>query len=164
MIVEGKNIERVGQAVVFHVKVIALVAAVVGAASGWIGALALETVDEAARVSAFFHLALFLILPIALATSFRFQAQRGGNADWSDDVLVLIGGFSGILGALVGNLLFFLIAAYIPFVFGGMDWPAMRAALLAHIGWTQMVLLIVASSIVAVPLARMSMPMDKREL
>jgi hypothetical protein len=51
--------------------------------------------------------------------------------------------FTAALGGIAGNLMFFLLAIYIPVTFGNMEWLLLQQELSLGISWLQMGALVI---------------------
>lgn len=139
------DIKRWGQVIGQQVRIPIGLAVIVGAATGWLGVLALDDLQQIAALNARVHWSLYVILPLALLATLR---------EPHDDVPLPYEPAVGLFGSLIGNLLYFLITLYIPFVFGGRDFAALRDLQLAALTWAQMGGLVVVTTVAAIAVGR----------
>ena len=144
-----------GHVVLRRVQFVGLVAALIGATPGWIGALFLNSEQATVALAAKFHLALFALLPVALYVTSKFDFPMTRQPARLSLRTAFLAEFTvGVIGASIGNLLFCVFSILIPFVFGKMDWEILRQGLFAQIGWHQMATLVGVMAISAFPVAR----------
>jgi hypothetical protein len=133
---------------------LAVVALVVGGAGGWLGTLLAQDVDRLATVVAYAHLSLAVLWPLFLV------AITVSNLDGESRLLYATAGRSfgvlliaGLVGAVIGTGFFFVPATNVPAILGGEEPAVVQRALFAHIGWTKVLLVVAATTIVSLALA-----------
>jgi hypothetical protein len=140
----NEQIEEMGQIVIRDLTLLALLAGLIGAASGWISIFMGHDEVIAASLSSKFHLVLFILLPFAFYQIERIQLQPN-TADTLDNpsLSAVAQMFTAALGGIAGNLMFFLLAIYIPVTFGNMEWLLLQQELSLGISWLQMGALVI---------------------
>ena len=137
------------QTAVMQLRIVIITAALVGAIGGWAGVF-LE--DEAATASlcAKFYYALYIVIPVVLFVTERITRSRkrpGVTIGGKDRIFT--GLTAGIIGSLVGALMFVILSIALPTVFGGKEWGMIQDELFKQIGLLKILYLVIITILAA---------------